>query len=236
MKPGRARLGLLAGVLCLWGCAPGGSLLDSWRGSSGLSLETVVAGLKEALRVGTGNTVARTSKEGGYWENIEIRIPMPAELERLGSTLRRIGLGGRVDAFERRMNEAAEHAAKEAAPVFIDAIKGMTFEDARGILRGSETAATDYFRAKTTGPLRKLYAPIVRRHMEKLGVVTLYNELLERYLQLPLAPRPRFSLEEYVVDRALAGLFRVLAGEERRIREDPAARTTELLRKVFGRP
>jgi hypothetical protein len=217
------------------GCTAGGLLDAVGVGGGGeLSLETVVAGLKEALRVGTGNTVKAVSRADGYWKNPRIRIPMPPELERVSSTLRNLGLGAKVDDFERKMNEAAEKAAVEAVPVFAGAIRDMTFEDARRILKGGGSAATDYFRRKTTATLSAKYTPIVRRSTERVGAVRRYNEIMERYRKIPLVPKPKFDLDEYVTRKALEGLFTVLAEEERKIRENPAARTTELLRKVFG--
>lgn len=225
----------LAGGLLLAGCSGAGWSLDALSRREPLSLETVVAGLREALEVGTGNAVRAVSGRGGYWQNLAIRIPLPAELEKMAATLRGIGLGAKVEEFEKKMNEAAEEAAKQAAPVFVGAIRDMTFEDARRILDGGETAATDYFRRKTSDPLKGLYRPTVREQMEKVGVVKVYNELLKHYLKLPLMPKPKVDLDEYVTDRALAGLFDTVAGEERKIRRDPAARTTELLRKVFAR-
>jgi len=235
MSPRKMLPFLLAGALALAGCSGlADTLGGSWKGGR-LSLETIVAGLREALRVGSGNAVQTTSKEGGYWKNAAIRIPMPAELEKLATTLRGLGMGGQVDAFERKMNEAAERAAAKAAPVFIDAIKEMTFEDARKILRGEKTAATDYFRVKTSARLKELYQPVVRKQMKKVGAVRLYNKLLGRYTKIPFVPKPQVSLDDYVTGKALEGLFTVVAEEERKIRENPAARTTELLRKVFGR-
>jgi hypothetical protein len=153
----------------------------------------------------------------------------------MASTLRSIGMGGKVDEFEEKMNRAAEKAAALATPVFVDAIKSMTFDDARKILKGRGSEATDYFRDKTTAPLTKAYAPIVRRQMETVGAVREYNKLMERYKKIPLVPKPKFDLDEYVTAKALEGLFKVVGEEERKIRENPAARTTELLRKVFAR-
>lgn len=225
---------ILAGTLLLAGCS-GTAFLEGIKKDKALSLQTIIDGLKEALRVGTDNAVKTTSRKGGYLNNAAIRIPMPPELDKLGSTLRRIGMGKRVDKFEAKMNEAAEKAARQAAPVFIDAIKQMTFEDAKKILRGRDREATDYFQAKTTDPLKKLYAPIVRRQMEKVGAVRGYNDLMARYNRIPLVPKLKFDLDEYVTTKALAGLFKVVGDEESKIRKDPAARTTELLRKVFAR-
>lgn len=224
-----AMVGLLAS-----GCSSdGGSLLDVF-GKGALNTETIVAGLKQALEVGTNNAVKATSRTGGYWDNLAIRILMPEKLKSVASTLRKVGLGAQVDAFERKMNEAAESAAAHAAPIFVNAIKDMTFADAKGILSGGNTAATDYFRAKTSEGLTSLYLPIVKSKMRELGVMKAYDDLLARYLRLPLAPKPTVSIEQYVTDKGLAGLFNVLGKEERLIRENPAARTTELLRRVFG--
>ncbi|MCF7855090.1 MAG: DUF4197 domain-containing protein [Candidatus Pacebacteria bacterium] len=200
----------------------------------GLSTSTIVAGLKEALRVGTRKTVEQTSRDGGYSNSPTIRIPVPDRLETMASALRKVGLGGQVDAFEAKMNKAAERAAEEAAPVFIDAIQDMTFADARDILQGDDTAATEYFRNKTHTELTRRYAPIVRQRMEQLGVVRVFEDLQNRYNQLPLVSDVNYRIEDYVVAEALDGLFTVLAGEEQKIRENPAARTTELLRRVFG--
>ena len=224
----------MAGPL-VGGCSSGdGSLLDVF-GKKPLDTETIVAGLKQALEVGTNNAVKTTSRTGGYWDNLAIRILMPEKLKSVASTLRKVGLGGQVNAFERKMNEAAESAAAHAAPIFIDAIEDMTFADAKGILSGGDTAATDYFRGKTSAALTSLYLPIVKGKMGELGVMKAYDDLLAQYLRLPLAPKPTVSIEQYVTDKGLAGLFNVLGKEERLIRENPAARTTELLRRVFGK-
>jgi outer membrane murein-binding lipoprotein Lpp len=204
-------------------------------GSGEMTLSTMVAGLKEALQVGTGKTVAATSSQGGYLNNPLIRIKMPAELDKMATALRKVGLGSQVDQFENKMNEAAELAAKEAAPVFIEAIQGMTFEDAKAILQGSDTAATDYFRGKTSASLKQRYRPIIQAQMQQLGVVKLSQDLEQKYNQIPFVPKTTVSVEDYVTDKALAGLFSTLAGEEKKIRQDPAARTTELLRQVFGK-
>lgn len=210
------------------------SVLNNDAGG-GLSVETVVAGLKEALTAGTEKAVAATSKEGGYLDNSTIHILLPEQLNTMTSALRKIGLGSQVDQLESKMNQSAEMAAKEAAPVFLDAIKSMSFEDAKKILNGSDDAATEYFRKQTSETLKKRYLPIVTEQLEQVGVVSLYKNLEEQYNRLPFVPKTAVTLEDYVTDRALDGLFTVLADEEKRIREDPAAQTTELLKKVFGK-
>ena len=202
-------------------------------GGDPLDEATVTAGLKEALRVGSERTVATTSKVDGFWGNALIRILMPEEFEGAANTLRTIGFGKQVDQFELSMNRAAELAAGEATSVLWDAITAMTITDAFKILGGDETAATDYFRERTSEALRIRFRPIVRNKMSEAGLYRIYNDLMDQYDALPLVSKPTFDLDGYVTERTLKGLFTVLGQEERRIREDPAARTTELLRRVF---
>jgi hypothetical protein len=132
------------------------------------------------------------------------------------------------------MNVAAEQAAAKATPVFIDGIKQMSFADAKAILKGDNTAATDYFRRVGEGRLQEVFAPIAAAQMEQVGAVSAYNTLLSAYRKLPFSSEPQFSLEEYVTEKSIDGLFYVLAEEEKKIRKDPAARTSALLRRVFG--
>ncbi len=209
-------------------------LLQSGQG--GVSLETMVAGLKEALTVGTRNAVEKTSRAGGFSADNLLRIRTPPELEKVAKTLRAVGLGRMVDDFEAKMNLAAEQASARATPVFLDAVKGMTFADAKQILQGGDTAATDYFRGRTEKRLGGIFRPIAAEQMAKVGAVRVYNNLMRKYNAIPLVTRPRFDIEDYVTGKTLDGLFATLAAEETRIRRDPVARTTELLRRVFGQP
>jgi hypothetical protein len=199
-----------------------------------LDATTVVAGLKEALRVGTETTVQRTSRLDGYLGNDLIRIRPPESLNSMVGAVRAVGLGSQVDQFEVAMNRSAERAAGETGDVFVDAIRSMSIADARGILEGGDTAATEYFRKATWEPLRLRVHPIVSEKMDEVGVVRIYDSLAARYSALPFTTAPAVDLRSYVTDRALDGLFVVLAGEERRIRTDPSARVTELLQQVFG--
>ncbi len=212
-------------------------ILDTGEADGGsLDESTVVAGLKEALRVGTENTVLSTSRLDGYLGNELIRIAMPEQLESMASTLRRVGFGDQVDELEIGMNRAAERAASEARGVFWNAIRNMTISDGFGILEGGDTAATEYFRDRTGEALYERFHPIVQEKMDEVGLSRLYERIADIYNGLPLAGTTQLiDLDEYVTDRALAGLFTVLAQEERKIRRDPLARTTELLRTVFGR-
>ena len=230
---------VLAATILSAGCAgmdPAmkASILQALQAKKGMNLETITAGLKEALVVGTEKAVARASARGGYAQNPKIRIPMPEELGKVKEALGKIGLDPIITRFEDKMNEAAEHAAANAVPVFVDAIRAMTFQDAKAILKGEGSAATDYFREKTSARLREIYAPIVKGRMDDVGAVRSYNDLMDRYSKIPFLPKPKFTLEDYVTDSAIRGLFDMLADEEQKIRQDPAARTTELLKKVFG--
>jgi hypothetical protein len=226
---------LLAALACAGGGAGrGGLLARAVAGRSALSDDTIVAGLKEALEVGTRGAVTRTSQVDGYFGNPLIRIGLPDSLDPLAKGLRVIGFGNKVDELELAMNRAAERAAGEATDVFWSAIRQMTFADARAILRGGDTAATDYFDRTTRDELRGRFEPIVSEKMRQVGLVRLYDDLVARYTALPLTRKPSLDMGSYVTERALDGLFAILGEEERKIRADPAARTTDLLRQVFG--
>lgn len=206
------------------------------RQTSGeLDRETIVAGLKEALRVGSERTIDRTAILNGFLANELIRIVLPDDLDSMAKTLRRIGLDRQVDELEVQMNRAAEEAAGEALDVLAEEIRGLSFPDAMGILRGGDTAATDFFRERTSDEIRQRFQPIVVEKMDEVGLARLYGLLADQYNQIPFVSRPAVDLERYVTDEALDGLFTVLAEEETKIREDPVARTTELLKRVFGR-
>lgn len=199
-----------------------------------LDEETVASGLREALEVGTGRAVETLSADGGFGANDILRIPIPDNLETMASRLRSVGLGDQVDRFEDQMNTAAEQAAGLAVDAFAGAIRQMTIQDAFGILRGPENAATLYFRERTEAELTSLFGPVVDDVMQQLGIVRAYDDLVTRYNAIPLVRPVTFDIEAYVVDRTLDGMFSTLAQEEQRIREDPMARTTRLLQRVFG--
>jgi len=193
-----------------------------------------IAGLKEALRVAARNAVALTSRPDGYYRNPEIRIAVPGSLKPMTRGLRQIGLKGPIGEFELAMNRSAENAAGEAFEVFSTAIAELKVADARAIVGGGATAATDYLRGASSEELRLRFAPIVRRGMEKAGAVQAYERLLQHWRALPGATDPGLDLDAYVTDEALAGLFKMMGEEERKIRSDPSARASDLLRQVFG--
>lgn len=201
-----------------------------------LSNGDIVSGLKEALEVGTTNTVDLTGKVDGYFSNAAIKILLPKQLEPVESGLRLIGQGDKVDEFILAMNRAAEKAAPGAKDIFWNAIKSMTFDDARKILSGGDTAATDYFRAKTSDALTAKFRPVVADSMKDVGVVQQYDRLKAAYQSVPLASAlPSVDIESYVVSKALDGLFYVLGQQEKEIRTNPSAQVTSLLKKVFGK-
>jgi hypothetical protein len=192
------------------------------------------AALKQALQVGTENAVKLTGRTDGYFRNEAIKIVLPEQLRTLGSGLRTVGLGAQVDQLELGMNRAAERAAPRAKQIFWDAIGAMTIDDARRILGGGDTAATEYFKGKTSDSLASAFRPIVEASMREVGVTRQYTELHRRAQAIPFLNVEAYDLDRYVVTRALDGLFHVVGEEEKKIRTDPAARVTELLREVFG--
>jgi hypothetical protein len=193
------------------------------------------AALKEALQVSTENAVKLTGRPDGYFRNEAIKILLPEQLRTLASGLRAVGLGAQVDELVLGMNRAAERAAPQAKQIFWDAIGAMTSDDARTILAGHDTAATEYFKAKTSDALAAAFGPIVERSMRDVGVTRQYTELYRRAQSIPFLNVEAYDLDRYVVTRALDGLFHVVGEEEKKIRTNPAARVTELLRDVFGR-
>ena len=222
-------------ALCLGACDPETVMRELNRASSGgLTDSRIAQGLKEALRVGTDHAVTRTGKRDGYFGNDLIKILLPESVQKLDQSLRLVGYGSQIDAFVLSMNRAAEQAAPKAKSIFIDAILAMTFDDARRILNGGETAATDFFKDKTSQQLYNTFRPVITSSMNRVGTVKQYNALLGRAKQIPFVKTESLDINHYVTNKALDGLFHVVSEEEKRIREDPAARVTDLLRDVFG--
>jgi hypothetical protein len=200
----------------------------------GLSDGKIASGLKEALEVATGRAVDLTGAVDGYFKNQAIKILMPEQLRSLESGLRTIGLGSQVDAFVLSMNRAAERAAPAARTIFGDALGEMTIEDGRKILGGGDTAATEYFKTKTSGRLTEAFRPVVERSMTEVDVTRQYKELVSRAEGIPFLRTESVDIDRYVTGKALDGLFQVVGEQERMIRANPAARATDLLKEVFG--
>lgn len=203
--------------------------------SSALSDADIAAGLREALAVGTRSAVAAVGRPDGYFTNDDIKILLPDNVRQLESLLRTAGLGEQLDRFVLSMNRAAENAAPQAAAIFLDAANRITFTDAATILNGRVDEATRYFKDNTQAPLTDLFTPIVHESMAAVGVTRAYHDLDSAARRIPfVADRLRFDLDAYVTARALDGIFLMVAREERLLRENPQARSTELLKKVFG--
>lgn len=202
---------------------------------SELSDSKVASGLKEALQIGADNAVKLTGKTDGYFGNQAIKILLPKNLQPLQKGLGAIGYQPKIDAFVLSMNRAAEAAAPSAKKIFGDAILAMSFDDARKILSGGDTAATDYFKSKTSDQLTAAFRPVVEKTMNENGVTQQYEALTGELKSIPFVKSEDLDINKYVVSKALDGLFYMLAEEERKIRKNPAARTTDLLKEVFGK-
>ncbi len=199
-----------------------------------LSEDKIIAGLKEALSVGTENSVELTGKVDGYLANNAIKILLPENIARFEENLRMLGAGEYVDSFILSMNRAAEKAAPRARAIFADAIKKITFDDARKLLSGGDTAITDFFKSKTYENLLAAFAPVVDKELDNYGVTAKYKSVADSLSKVPFASElPVVDIKKYVTSKALDGLFHVLADEEKNIRRNPAARVTSLLKEVF---
>lgn len=199
-----------------------------------LTTSDIIAGLKQALEIGTNNSVGFLGKTDGFYGNPLFKIPFPEEAKIVEEKLRDLGMNRMIDDFIRNMNRGAENAVKLAAPIFVDAIKEMTFEDARNILKGSNDAATEYFRTKTSAKLAMLFKPEVQTTLDKVEVTKYWNDITTTYNRLPFAKKVETDLAKYVTEKTMNALFAKVAEEEKLIRTDPAARVTELLKKVFS--
>ncbi len=201
---------------------------------TGSDVDTLTSGLKEALTIGTKNAIRYVSKPNGYFDNKLIKILMPEELQSVADVLGKVGFQKEVDDFTLSMNRAAEKAAPKAVDFFSDAIKEMSFTDARKIFDGGDTAATEYFREKTYSKIYDAFKPIISASMNETGVTRSYKQKMGKYETIPFVKKESFDLDHYVTDKALEGLFTMVAAEEKKIRTDPAARVTDLLKTVFG--
>jgi hypothetical protein len=193
-----------------------------------------LAGLKAALEKGSLAAVAALGRPDGFLGNPAVRIPLPDSLTRAESLMRRVGMGRYADELALSMNRAAEAAVPEARQLFLDSVRKMTVQDAKGILAGGETAGTEYFQKTTQEQLHNRFLPIVKKATEKVGLAQRYNEYAEKGATLGLIKKEQSNLDEYVTRKALDGLYLTLAEEEKKIRKDPVAAGTNIIRKVFG--
>jgi hypothetical protein len=202
--------------------------------NKGLTEKDAADGIKEALVNGTGEGVKQVSVLNGYWGNPEIKIPFPPEAKEMESKLKAIGMGKKVDEFNESMNRAAEKASTEAKAIFIDAIKGMTVKDAINIVKGADNAATMYLKNTTSPELINKFQPIIKTSLDDVNATKYWSDLITIYNKIPMVRKMNPDLPKYVTQKAIDGLFIMIAKEELKIRKDPMARTSELLKKVFG--
>lgn len=211
-----------------------GEVNKSLGSGTPLTTEEVANGLKEALIKGISNGSDIVSQLDGYFKNPEIKIPFPPDVKKVEDRLRQIGLGSEVDKFVMTLNRGAEDAAKEAKPIFIAAIRQMTIQDAWGILKGEPDAATQYLKRTTSVLLKDKFKPVIKNSLQKVNATKYYSDIVTRYNQIPMVQKVNPELDDYATDKAIEGLFLMIAKEEKNIRANPAARTTELLKRVFG--
>ena len=197
--------------------------------------KTDAAGIKEALAVGTERAVNSLSRVDGYFGNAAVKILMPSSLQQVAEVARTVGYQKQVDEFILSMNRAAEAAAPLAARYFGDAIRDMTLDDVRGILTGGDTAATDFFNRKTRDKLYAAFKPVVSQKVDEVGATRAYKNMMGRYESVPMMGKQSLDLDDYVTNKSLDGLFHMVGEEEKKIRTNPAARTTDLLKTVFGK-
>jgi hypothetical protein len=223
----------LLGTLFLSGCETTQQILKNIGTDTPLSNTEIVAGLKEALEVGARNSSNQLSALDGFFKNAAIKILLPEEAQKVEKTLRDVGLGSLVDKAILSVNRAAEDAAKSAAPIFVDAITSMTIQDALGILQGGDFAATNYLKSKTTTPLINAFRPVIDRSLQKVGATKYWSDVFTNYNRFA-TNKINPDLAAYVTGRALDGIFYQVGLEEQKIRKDPVARVSEILKKVFG--
>jgi hypothetical protein len=214
-----------------------GKILDKATGggaSNGLQEGEIVQGLKEALNVGISNGSAEASKVDGFFKNELIKIAVPPEAQKVAETLRKMGLGDQVDKFTLSLNRAAEDAAKKSKPIFLKAITSMTVPDALGILKGQDDAATQYLKKTTNEDLFKTFFPVVDSTLNLNKATEYYTDIVNTYNQIPLVKKVNPNLKEYATQKTIDGLYLLIAQEEKKIRVDPVARVSDLLKKVFS--
>jgi hypothetical protein len=203
-------------------------------GNKPLTTAEVAEGLREALIQGIERGADQASQTDGFFKNPRISIPFPPDVRRVEERLRQIGLGSEVDKFVLTLNRAAEDAARDAKPIFVSAIKQMTIDDAWAILRGEDDAATEYLRRTTSAQLYEKFKPVIAGSLNKVNATRYYSDLVNTYNRIPMVEKVNPDLTDYATTRAIDGLFVLIADEEKKIRQDPVARTTDLLKRVFG--
>lgn len=231
------KLSILFSLIVLFGCSAEAQLLKKAKsllgGKGGFTKEEAADALKEAFIQGTGKGVDLLSQLDGYYGNPEIKIPIPPDAKNVENKLRAIGLGKEVDKAIESLNRAAEDAAVEAKDIFVAAIKGLTITDALNIVSGQPDAGTQFLRGQTTNDLTAKFSPIIKTSLDKVDATKYWSDVMTKYNKIPLVRKVETDLTAYVTQKAIDGLFVMIAREELNIRENPAARTSDLLKKVF---
>ena len=221
-------------VLFLCGCAELQSVVNNLPNQVGVDNTTIASGLRQALDFGIDKQVTKLTQEDGYYGNPLVKILLPEELQKVDNTLRSVGLGSLADEGLKVLNRAAEDAVSTATPIFVDAVKQITFNDAKNILLGSDNSATQYLENKTNAALYAKFNPIIEQSFNKVGADKIWSNLITKYNALPLTNDVNPDLTDYVTNQALKGVYTMIAVEEKDIRTNTAARTTTLLQKVFA--
>jgi hypothetical protein len=204
------------------------------NGLAALSNKDATDGLRQALAQGADVAVSNLGKTNGFYGNPKVRIPLPASMEKGSKVMRQLGMGPQLDQLQQTMNKAAEAAVVEAKPVLLNAVKQMSVNDAKNILAGGDTAATEYFRRTTSSELTMRFAPIVKKHTDQLGLAAQYKQFVKPAAGFGLVDPKQASLDGFVTEKALDGLFLMVAEEEKAIRQNPLGQSSDLLKKVFG--
>jgi hypothetical protein len=201
---------------------------------SAITVEEIGAGLKDALRVGSENVIAQLGRLDGFNKDPAVHIPLPKQLNTVKSVMDKVGMSGLLEDLELKLNRAAEAATPKAKKLFFQAISEMSFDDVKKIYEGPEDAATQYFRNKMSSPLAKELDPVVNNSLSEVGAVRAYDNVMKEYRSFPFVPDVKAELTDYVVEKGMDGIFYYIAKEEAAIRQNPAKRTTDLLKRVFG--
>jgi hypothetical protein len=228
----RKKLLILLSFITFSSCAELQQIVDTMPTT--MDSETIARGLREALDQGIDKQVKKLTQEGGFYNNQLVKIMLPQELQKVDKTLRDIGLGSLADEGLKLLNTAAEDAVKEATPIFVDAVRGITFTDAKDILLGADNAATSYLEGRTDKQLYAKFNPIIQSSFAKVGADQIWTNIIERYNAVPFVQKVNPDLTDYVTNEALKGVFTMISVEEKEIRNNISARTTPLLRQVFG--
>lgn len=199
----------------------------------GISDTMIAGGLRQALDFGIDKQVSKLTKTDGFYKNNLVKILLPQELQKVDKTLRDIGLGSLADEGLKVLNRAAEDAVKEATPIFVDAVKGITFNDAKNILLGADNSATNYLKGKTNSALYNKFNPVIENSFAKVGADQIWTNIINKYNSVPFVNKVNPDLTDYVTNEALKGVYKMIAIEEKQIRTKVSSRTTDLLRKVF---